>query len=181
MTTTDAVTTEPSTTDAESAAEKRGAILYALALPGIFVMAWIFALTGAEAPGSVAGESGSMSDLRWILYFTGFVFCFSSVMHSVFAKKTAASIGWQTNGFQKELAAVSLGLGLGCFYAVWNQIEAMVTISIPVVAFLALAGLNHVVEMVRKGNYAPNNTLILIWDFGISISLVALLVAVGQF
>jgi hypothetical protein len=31
----------------------------------------------------------------------------------------------------------------------------------------------------REKNYAPNNTLILIWDFGIPISIVALLFATG--
>ncbi len=76
---------------------------------------------------------------------------------------------------------MSLGLGLACFYSVYNGIAAMTTVSIPIVAFLFLAGVNHVVEIVRKQNYAPNNTLILIWDFGISISLVALLVSIGKF
>jgi len=109
------------------------------------------------------------------------VFVISSVMHSVLRKHTAASIGWQTNGFELELAAASLGLGLGSFYAVYNHLDAMVAISIPIVAFLFLAGVNHVVEIVREGNYAPNNTLILIWDFGVSISLVSLLLSIGRF
>ena len=52
----------------------------------------------------------------------------------------------------------------------------MTTVSFPIVAFLFLAGVNHVVEIVRKKNYAPNNTLILIWDFGIPISVVGLLI-----
>ena len=102
-------------------------------------------------------------------------------MHSVFAKSMAESIGWKTNGFQHELAAVSLGLGIACFYSVYNGLAAMTTVSIPIIAFLFLAGVNHVVEIVRKKNYAPNNTLILIWDFGVSISLVALLVSIGKF
>jgi hypothetical protein len=29
--------------------------------------------------------------------------------------------------------------------------------------------------MVKKKNFAPNNTLVLVWDFGMSISLLALL------
>ena len=150
-------------------------------LPGLFVMAWAFALSGSTAPGAVAGESTAMGDLRWILYFAGFVFLFSAVMHSVFRKAMAASIGWQTNGFELELASVSLGLSGACFYATYNGLEAMITVSLPIVAFLFLAGVNHVYEMVRKQNYAPNNTLILVWDFGVSVSLVALLVAAHAF
>jgi hypothetical protein len=57
----------------------------------------------------------------------------------------------------------------------------MTTVSIPIIAFLFLAGVNHVVEIVQKRNYAPNNTLILVWDFGISISLLALLLSIGKF
>jgi hypothetical protein len=153
----------------------------ALMLPFMLVAAWAFALSGSGAPGAVAHESGAMSDLRWILYFTGIVFFISSVMHSVFRKSMAKSIGWTTNGFELELAAVSLGLGAGCIYAVYHGIEAMTTISLPVIAFLFLAGVNHVVEIVKQKNYAPNNTLILVWDFGIPASLVALLFATNAF
>lgn len=35
-------------------------------------------------------------------------------------------------------------------------------------------------EIVRDRNFAPNNTLILIWDFGMPISLVALLFSTGS-
>jgi hypothetical protein len=177
-------TTPDSTTTPSDAAPKRvakGGWGSALILPCMLVVAWAFALSSSGAPGAVAHESAAMSDLRWVLYFAGIVFLVSSVMHSVFRKSTAASIGWTTNGFELELASVSLGLGIGCIYAVYQGIEAMATISIPVIAFLFLAGVNHVVEIVKQRNYAPNNTLILIWDFGVSASLVALLLATNAF
>jgi hypothetical protein len=181
---------EPTTSDdrtpashapAVAGAERKAALGSALMLPVIFFVAWGFALSGSKPPGAVTGEAVAVDYLRWILYFAGIVFIISSVMHSVFRKHTAASIGWQTNGFELELAAVSLGIGLGSFYAVYNHMPAMVAISIPIVAFLFLAGVNHVVEIVRERNYAPNNTLILVWDFGVSISLVALLLSIGRF
>lgn len=146
-----------------------------LILPGMLALAWILALAGVTPPGAVAGESHVIADLRWLLYFAGFVFIFSSIMHSVFAKKMAESIGWKTNGFQYEIAAVSLGLGVACFYAVYHGVEAWVAISIPIISFLFLAGLNHLKEIIVKKNYAPNNTFILIWDFGLPLSLVLLL------
>jgi hypothetical protein len=177
-----AVTSEPEArTPVEQPVEKKkGAIGAALVLPALFFVAWGWALSGATAPGTKTIDGSALANLHWILYFAGFVFIFSSIMHSVFAKSTAESIGWTTNGFQRELAAVSLGLGLACFYAVYNGLAAMTTVSIPIIAFLFLAGVNHIVDMVRKGNFAPNNTLILIWDFGISFSLVALLVSIGK-
>jgi hypothetical protein len=142
-----------------------------LILPALFVLAWIYALTGSAAPGTINGETTAVSDLRWLVYFGGYVLIISSIMHSVFAKKIAASIGWKTNGFQYELAFASLGMGLGCFYAINHGISALITISIPVIVFLFLAGVNHVKEIIAQKNYAPNNTLILVWDFGMSISL----------
>lgn len=147
-------------------------------LPGLFVLAWVLALSGSNAPGAIAGEATAIGDLRWLLYFAGFVFIFSSIMHSLFAKKMAASIGWKTNGFQYEIAAVSLGLGAACFYAVYHGKEAWIAVSLPIISFLFLAGVNHLIEIVRKKNYAPNNTMILLWDFGMPISLVLLLLSI---
>jgi len=152
-----------------------------LVLPGLFVLAWVLALSGVTAPGHMAGDANVVSYVRWLLYFAGFVFIFSSVMHSVFARSMAASIGWKTNGFQYEIAAVSLGLGLGCFYATYHGVEAWVAISLPIISFLFLAGLNHLKEIIKNKNYAPNNTLILIWDFGVPLSLVVLLLNIVKF
>ena len=148
-------------------------------LPGMFVAAWVLALLGVSAPGF--GQSGfsEQNTISWILYFAGWVFIFSSIMHSVFAKKMAKSIGWKTNGFQYEIAAVSLGLGIASFVSVYSQIGTEI-ISIPIITFLFFAGLNHTIEIVKNKNYAPNNTLILIWDFGVSISLLVLLLVINR-
>lgn len=151
-----------------------------LVLPGLFVLAWVYALSGSVAPGAIAGEATAAGYIRWLLYFAGFVFIFSSVMHSVFAKKMAASIGWKTNGFQYELASVCLGLGIACFYAVYHGREAWIAVSIPVISFLFLAGVNHTIEIIRKKNYAPNNTMILLWDFGMPVSLALLLLSITK-
>lgn len=148
-----------------------GETLSGLVLPAMVVLAWVFALSGQSAPGAVAGEIAAAGYLKWMLYFAAWVFLFSSIMHSVFASKMARSIGWKTNGFQYEIAFASLGLSLGSFYAVYHNLEAQVAISIPIIVFLVLAGINHVVDMVRQKNYAPNNTLILVWDFGLPLSL----------
>jgi len=152
-----------------------GELISALVLPALFILAWYYALTGSNAPMSTAIESRDINTIHWLLYFVGWVCLFSAVMHSVFAKKMAKSIGWVTNGFQYEIAAVSLGLGLGCFYAIGKSIEACVAIALPVIAFLFFAGLNHLYEIVRDKNYAPNNSLILIYDFGMSVSLFVLI------
>ena len=98
-----------------------GEKISALVLPGMIAAAWVLALLGIQAPGGNGSGFSEINTLKWVLYFAGWVFLFSSVMHSVFAKKMAKSIGWKTNGFQYEIAAVCLGLGLGCFYAVYRR------------------------------------------------------------
>lgn len=155
-----------------------GKKLSGLVLPIVFVMSWIFALTSSSAPGAPTGGDSALGYVQWLLYFAGFVFIASAVMHSVLAKHTAASIGWKTNGFQYEISFVSLGIGLACFYAVNHGLAAMTTIAIPIITFLGLAGLNHLREIITKKNYAPNNTLILVWDFGLPISLAWLLLTI---
>jgi hypothetical protein len=97
-------------------------------------------------------------------------------MHTVFAKSTAKRIGWQTNGFQYEIGFVSLGLGLAGIIAANSSEPAWLPIAVAQSVFLVLAGANHVREMVKVKNFAPGNTLILLYDFGLPISyLIALL------
>jgi len=68
----------------------------------------------------------------------------------------AASIGGQTNGFEIELASVSLGLKRACFYATYNGIEAMIAVSLPSSRPLP-RWCEPRVRNVRKQNFAPNN------------------------
>ncbi|MFZ9668277.1 MAG: DUF6790 family protein [Solirubrobacterales bacterium] len=151
-----------------------------LMVPATFVVAWILALTNTEAPASSAGTAWDVNALHWMLFFAGIIFLVSSFMHTVLAKKMAESIGWVTNGFQYEIGFASLGLGIACLYAIHHGKEAWIAVSLPTITFLFFAGVNHLIEIVRDGNYAPNNTLILIWDFGLPISLVALLISSGS-
>ncbi len=143
--------------------------------PGLFFLAWWLTISGSIPPGMLHTSLFEERAINWLLYFCGFAFLSASVMHSIFAKKISKTIGWVTNGFQYEIAAVSLGLGISCFYALYWGRAAQISISIPVVTFLFFAGINHLKEIIINRNFAPNNTLILIWDFGVSISLTVLL------
>ena len=107
------------------------------------------------------------------------MFLASFVMHSVFAKKTAASIGWQTNGFQYEIAFASLGFGIAGIIAATSSSVAWLPIAVAQSIFLVLAGVNHVREMVQKKNFAPGNTIILIYDFGLPASYAIALISIG--
>jgi hypothetical protein len=71
-------------------------------------------------------------------------------------------------------------MGLGGIYAsTVDQPGAWVTASIASGLFLLIAGINHIVEIVRSRNYAPGQTVILISDSGIPLSLLILLITTG--
>jgi hypothetical protein len=145
--------------------------------PALFVVAWICALLGWSAPGMEGSSPFDENALRWMLFLgMGWSILGGSISHTVFAKVTAESIGWTTNGFQYEVGFASLGIGLAGIYA--SSVDdptAWVVASIAGGLFLLLAGINHVREIFADRNYAPGNTFILISDFGVPASLLALL------
>ena len=145
------------------------------------VIAWVLALLNITAPGAVPDDSTMDSVMRWLLFLPGgCMFLASSVMHTVFAKKTAADIGWQTNGFQYEIGFASLGFGLGGILAGIAVPAAWLPMAVAQSAFLVLAGINHVREMITKKNFAPGNTIILIYDFGLPVSYGIALFAIAS-
>jgi len=143
------------------------------------VIAWALTLLDVAAPGATADESTMESAVRWLLFIPGgFMFLASGVMHTVFAKSTAKSIGWQTNGFQYEIGFVSLGLGAAGIIAANSAEPAWLPIAVAQSIFLLLAGANHVREIVKDRNFAPGNTVILLYDFGLPVSYLIALAAV---
>jgi hypothetical protein len=153
--------------------------MIAYAPPLLFVISWLLALIGSDAPGTNAATPFDENALRWILFLgMGWSLAGGSLSHTVFARDTARSIGWETNGFQYEVGFASLGIGLAGIYAA-NHAEpsAWVAAALAGGIFLLFAGANHVLEIVRDRNYAPGNTAILISDFGVPLSLLALLLA----
>ena len=147
--------------------------------PLMFLLAWAFAVIGWNAPGADATTPFDEQALRWILFLAvGWAGVGGSIPHTIFARQTAKSIGWETNGFQYEVGFANLAFGLSGIYASQQDVpEAWLAAAVAGGAFLTLAGVYHVIEIFRDRNYAPGNTVILISDFGIPISLFALLLA----
>ena len=144
------------------------------------VLAWVFALIGITAPGAVPDDTSGDTVMRWLLFLPGgCMFIASSVMHTVFAKKTAANIGWQTNGFQYEIGFASLGLGVAGILAGATVPSAWLPVAAAGAIFLVLAGANHVREMAKDRNFSAGNTTILLYDFGLPISYAIALIALG--
>jgi len=154
-----------------------GTLIPALTL----ALAWILALLNVTAPGAVPSDTTWDSLMRWLLFLpAGCMYLASFVMHTVFAKKTSANIGWQTNGFQYELGFASLGLGVAGIIAGSSVPAAWTPVAVAGSIFLVLAGANHVREMIQKKNFSPGNTIILIYDFGLPISFAVALISLGM-
>ena len=150
-----------------------------LFMPATLLVAWLLAIFGIS-PGGDPGDDFTMTAMRWMMYVpVGGMFLVSGLMHTVFAKSTAANIGWKTNGFQYELGFVSFGIGLAGMFAGAMGTDAWIILSIVVSIFLLGAAANHIVEMVRDKNFAPGNSIVLLYDIGLPISLWALLIAMG--
>ena len=152
-----------------------------LVMPLLIIIAFALAAFGVGGAGAPPDADFALNSLHWMLALpVGGMFIVSGFMHTLFAKKTASNIGWQTNGFQYELGFVSFGIGIaGIVASATNEPMAWLVISIVVSVFLLGAAANHIKEIVTEKNLSPGNSVILIYDIGLPIALWALLFAVG--
>ena len=149
-------------------------------IPGLtVVLAWVLALFGVSSIGPSTDDT-AVNAMQWMLFLTGgIMFLGSGFMHTVLAKKTAAQIGWTTNGFQYEIGFVSLGLGVAGIMAAASDRAAWWPIAAAQGIFLLLCAVNHVIEMKKSKNFAPGNSLILIYDLGLPLSYLGLYFALA--
>jgi hypothetical protein len=149
--------------------------------PALFVISWICALLGWDAPSANSSTPFDENALRWMLFLgMGWSILGGFVSHTFFAKQTAQAIGWQSNGFQYEVGFASLGIGLaGVVASNSGESSTWVVAALAGGIFLFLAGLGHVRDIHREKNYAPGNTVIMLSDFGVPISLLVLLISTG--
>ena len=149
-----------------------------LALPATLLVAWVLAVVGVTPPGADPGDEFAQTAMRWMMTMpAGYLVIASGIMHTVFARSTAKNIGWTTNGFQYELGFVSIGLGIAGVIAAYLEGTSWLVLSLVLSVFLLGAAGLHIKEMVRDRNFAWGNTWVLLYDVGLPVSLIALLVA----
>jgi len=148
-----------------------------LFLPATLLAAWLLAIFKFSAPGSLAGEAFADNAIRWMMTLpAGGMFISSSIMHIVFAKQTAANIGWQSNSFQYEVGFCSFGLGVAGIWAAYLDQSAWFVLAIVISCFLLGASCIHICEIITKNNRTWGNNAVLLYDFGLPVSLWALYV-----
>lgn len=150
-----------------------------LFLPASLLAAWLLGAIGVIAPGSETGVDFASNSIRWMMTIpAGGMFIASGLMHTIFAQRTAENIGWKTNGFQYEVGFFSFGVGAAGIYAAYLDKSAWVLLAVVISAFLLGAAANHVYEMVKDRNLKPGNTIVLVYDLGLPLSLWVLLALV---
>ena len=105
---------------------------------------------------------------------------FGFYRHWFKSKEIAEYIGWTSNGFQKEIAAVSLGI---CIAAVISAFVVdfgfWLATSIVYACFLWGCAINHFKEKTRGNKNTGNSGLILYWDIIYPIALLCLILVYG--
>jgi hypothetical protein len=112
--------------------------------------------------------------LSHLVFTVGFFGIFNFIGHSLFSEKVANGIGWVSNGFQKEVGYVSLGIGICGIMCFFFKDSFWLATIIPFSTFLFGAAFLHIKEIIKKKNFNPGNTWIIIPDVLMPATLIVL-------
>ncbi|MCE7858630.1 MAG: hypothetical protein DYG86_02440 [Chloroflexi bacterium CFX2] len=112
---------------------------------------------------------------------TGFASIFSFFMHFFIADRVAQTIGWEAGSpFQLEVAGANLAIGLLGFGCFWRK-DFWLPYVISKTAFLWVAGITHIIDLVNHENFAPGNAgLTLYMDFIWPLIYIGLLFSISS-
>lgn len=111
-----------------------------------------------------------------LVFCVGFFGIFNFIGHTILSKKVAQSIGWTSNGFQKELGFVSLGIGINGILCYWFRNGFWIATAVPFSVFLIGAGILHIIEIRKNRNFNRGNTWIILPDFIMPLTIIVLLI-----
>ncbi len=118
--------------------------------------------------------------LLWILVIDiGIGLAFGFIGHTVFADRTAASIGWPAgNPFQTEVAIANLAFGTLGILCYWFRGQFWTATVIGASVWLLGDAVGHIYQIIVAQNYAPNNAgaALFFQAIGVPLILIALLV-----
>ncbi len=118
--------------------------------------------------------------LLWILVIDiGIGLVFGFIGHTVFADRTAASIGWPAgNPFQTEVAIANLAFGTLGILCYWFRGQFWTATVIGASVWLLGDAVGHIYQIIVAQNYAPNNAgaALFFQTIGVPLILNALLV-----
>lgn len=120
---------------------------------GIVISTWVQLRSSRDASRARLVELIAMNTFG----ITGFASIVSFFMHFFFADRVAQSIGWEAGSpFQLEVAGANLAVGLLGFGGFWRR-DFWLPYVISKTAFLWVAGITHIFDLINRGNLAPGN------------------------
>ncbi len=121
---------------------------------------------------------GKVSEAIAMVVFgiTGFSSIISFIMHFFFSDMVAVMIGWGVGSpFQKEVAGANLAIGIIGYMCFWRR-DFWLPYVISKTAFLWIAGITHVVDIMQHQNMAAGNAGITLYmDFFLPVFYIVLL------
>lgn len=122
---------------------------------------------------TIADFSSKM--LLWeVVIGVGFLGITAFVGHALKSKKIAKYIGWESNGFQKELGFSELGLAIVAFMSLWGSSEYTNSAIIMCCTLCAGASYVRIIDLTKNKNLVRGNVISLVPDLFIPISLIVL-------
>lgn len=98
------------------------------------------------------------SFLRAAVFFMGGIQgLWAAIAHLGFPNATAEQIGWQSNGFQTEMGATNLALGVTGVLS-WFNPSWVVPVALTVAIIFAGCAYTHVKDLAVNKNMAPYNS-----------------------
>jgi hypothetical protein len=118
--------------------------------------------------------------LLWLLVIdVGIGLVFAFIGHTVFAERSAASIGWPAgNPFQTEVAIANLAFGTLGILCYWFRGQFWTATAIGASVWLLGDAVGHIYQIIVAHNYSPNNAGVALFfqAIGVPLILIALLV-----
>lgn len=119
----------------------------------LYLAAWVLAIIGHYS----GGEAFPYELVRYLLLLSvGVQGIWAFIGHFFYSKDTAKHAGWQSGPFQSEVAFSNLSYGVLGVLGFWLQNVWFAT-TLGVTILMLGAAYTHVVDMVKKKNFAPGN------------------------
>ena len=164
------MTTHDATTPTESDGRRRRGSRMMGVLPFIGVI--LFAVSSIPMLWDTPGDWQMQLLENGVVYLIGWAGIGGGISHIFFGRKTSASIGWAPSPFETEVGFANLGMGVAGVMAAGETPDFWLALIVVNAIFRIGCGIGHIRQIIQDRNFAPNNTSILLIDFGVPAFLV---------
>ena len=98
----------------------------------------------------------------------------AGISHIFFSEKTTSLIGFQRSPYQLEVGFCDLSFGIVGLLAPYYSTDFWWAIILFSSLYRIGCGIGHIRQIILEKNYAVNNTMILIVDFGVPFILISM-------